>query len=466
GQLWDFWGAGPIGVALGAEYRKEMTEGLGRSSSLGTTYAQLNGGADFLPAEYDATEGFAEISVPLLRDSKFGEYAEISGSYRYSDFSTFGGSEVWGVNLVYRPIRDIAFKTSFNTSVRAPTLSETNAPLTQTFLSFTDPCATLNIQNTADQEKKANRIKNCAALAQQHGLSFNFTDPTAADAYKPVYSSSVPGNNGGNPYLQPEESESFTFSTVLQPRFLPNFAVVLDYYEITIDKVIASVTAQTAANNCVEGPSLNSSACATLTRSRVDIDGTPADDRFMLTDFIQSSINYAKRNVRGLDFTTTYRFDTEEMLGRNWGSFSHKLAGSWLIEQKNFNNIDNPADFTELSSTLYYPRVRMTSTLAWQTPHEPLRITWTADWQTAQDIVQARDFISNADQREAKYMDTENFMRNDISVRYQVRDDVTVTGTVQNVFDAEQARWLGASLYSNFDPFGRRFSVSVNYRPW
>lgn len=466
GQLWDFWGAGSIGVALGAEYRREYTEGLGRSSSLGTTYAQLNGGGYFLPASYETKEGFAEISIPLIRDSVLGEYAELSGSYRYSDFSTFGGSEVYGVNLVYRPIRDIAFKTSFNTSVRAPTLSETNAPLSQTFLQFTDPCATQNIQNLGDRTKAANRIKNCAALAAQYGLKFDFSDPTATDAYKPVYASSVPGNNGGNPFLKPEESESFTFSTVLQPRFIPNFSLVLDYYEIRIDNVIAAVTAQVAANNCVDGPGLNASACATLTRSKVDNPVTPADDKFLLVDFIQSSINYAKRNVRGLDFTTNYRFDTEEMLGRNWGRFSHMLNGSWLIEQKNFNNIDNPADYTELSSTLYYPRVRMTSTLAWQTPHEPLRVTWTADWQTAQDIVQMRDFVNNADQREARYANTENFVRNDLSARYQVRDNLAVTATVQNVFDAEQARWLGAAVYSNFDPFGRRYSISLNYRPW
>jgi outer membrane receptor protein involved in Fe transport len=466
GQLWDFWGAGRIGVALGAEYRKEYTEGLGRSRSLGTTYAQLNGGADFLPAEYDTKEVFAEISIPLMRDSFLGDYAELSASYRYSDFSTFGENDVYGVNLVYRPIPDIAFKTSFNTSTRAPTLSETNSPNTQTFLSFTDPCATLNIQNLADREKAENRKVNCAALAQQFGLTFNFEDPTAANAYRPEYGSSVAGNAGGNPFLKPEESESFTFSTVLQPRFIPNFSLVLDYYEITIDNVIAAVSAQTAANTCVEGPSLNSSACATLTRTGVNDPVTPRDDRFLLIDFIQSSINYAKRNVRGLDFTTNYSFDTEEMIGRNWGRFTHSLNGSWLIEQKNFNNVENPADFTELSSNLYYPRVRFSSTLTWQTPIEPLRISWVADWQTAQDIVRERDFVLNADQREVRYMDSENFVRNDFSVRYQLREDLTVTGTVQNAFDAEQARWLGGTLYSNFDPYGRRFSISLNYRPW
>ena len=466
GQLWDFWGAGPIGVALGAEYRKEYTEGTGRSRSLGTTYAQLNSGADFLPASYETKEAFAELSIPLMRDSFLGEYAELSGSYRYSDFSTFGGNDVYGVNLVYRPIRDIAFKTSFNTSVRAPTLSETNSPQTQTFLQFNDPCATVNIQNFADRTKAANRIVNCAALAQQLGLTFNFQDPTAANAYRPEYGSSVAGRNGGNPNLQPEESESFTFSTVLQPRFIPNFSLVLDYYEITIDKVIAAVSAQTAAENCVNGPSLNTSACQTLTRTGVNDPATPRDDRFLLVDFLQSSINYAKRNVRGLDFTSNYRFDTQDMLGRNWGVFQHSVNGSWLIEQKNFNNIENPNDFTELSSTLFYPRTRLTSTLTWQTPFEPLRVTWVADWQTAQDIVQRRDFVQNADSRPAEYLDTKNFMRNDFSVRYQVRDDLTLTGTVQNAFDSEQARWLGATLYSNFDPYGRRYSISLNYRPW
>jgi outer membrane receptor protein involved in Fe transport len=47
-----------------------------------------------------------------------------------------------------------------------------------------------------------------------------------------------------------------------------------------------------------------------------------------------------------------------------------------------------------------------------------------------------------------------------------VRDDVTLTAGVTNIFDAEQAEWLGGTLYSNFDPYGRRFNVGINFRPW
>ncbi len=463
GQLWDLWGAGNIGVAVGAEYRREETAAQGRDADTRGRWLLLNTGPDMPRVSYETKEAFAELSVPLFRDSWLGDFAELSGSYRYSDYSTFGGTEVYGVNLVYRPIADIAFKTSFNTSIRVPSLGETNQPATQTFLAFTDPCSAINIQNLPDRDAANNRIANCAALASQLGLTFNFSDPLAANAYRPVYVSSVPGRNAGNPLLKPEESNSFTFSTVIQPRFIPNFSLVLDYYEIQIDDVIAAVSAQIAANNCVSGPTLNLPACSTLTRSPADDPNTPSDDRFMLIDFLQTSINYAKRNVRGLDFSTRYSIDTEEVFGKGWGTLTHRLDGSWLIEQKNFNNIDNPGDFTELSSTISFPRVRLTSNLTWK-PTERLAITWTADFQTAQDIVTIRNFVQNADQRDVDFLSTGNFVRNDFSARYELRDDLTLRAGVTNAFDAEQARHMGGAISDNFDVYGRRFNVGLNYR--
>jgi hypothetical protein len=37
---------------------------------------------------------------------------------------------------------------------------------------------------------------------------------------------------------------------------------------------------------------------------------------------------------------------------------------------------------------------------------------------------------------------------------------------VVNAFDAEQPRYLGGSLLSNMDPYGTRFFVGLNYRPF
>jgi outer membrane receptor protein involved in Fe transport len=485
GQLWDFWGAGAIGVAVGAEWRKESTEGIGRSRDTGDRQLFLNTSPDQPLVSYETREAFAEVSLPLFRDSWLGQYAELSGSYRYSDYTTVGSTDVYGVNLVYRPISQIAFKSSFNTSVRVPTLVENFSPFSQTFANaFADPCTTAAINAAAlAADLRANRIANCTALAAAKGLTYDFAGTTLDpnDDYAPIYSSGVAGVNGGNPFLLPEESESFTFSTVFTPNFIPRFSLVLDYYEIEIKNVIAAVTAPTAAANCVNGPTLNSGACATIFRNVPGVAnpvtaadrseafkvGAPAGDP--IGGFIQGSINYAKRTVRGLDFTANYAMDLEEITGRNWGTLRSSLRGSWLIEQKQFNNIDNPADFTEFSSTLQqggsFPRVRFAHNLVWS-PNDLMSFTWVVDWQTAQDIVQPRNLVTNIDNRLADQANTGNFVRHDFGARFNVRDDLTLRVGVSNAFDARQRDILGATLYSNFDPYGRRVNVSLNYVPF
>lgn len=474
GLLWDVLGAGPLGYAVGYEYRKESAEGLGRSSSTNGRYLQLNTGGDFLPSEYDTNEGFAELSIPLLQDSPLGEFAELSGSYRYFDYSNAGSGDVYGINLVYRPIQDITFKTSYNTSFRAPGLSETNSPLNQTFAnSFVDPCDTRQITSSArTAEERTNRIANCTALAAARGLTYDFAGTTASttDDYLPTYSSGIAGVNGGNPELTPETSTSFTFSTVLQPRFIPNFSAVLDYYEIEIDDVIQSVSAQVLANQCVDGPTLNTFACGNIFRSNPNTGdvfdvfkvGAPSGDP--IGGFIAAPQNYAKREVSGLDFKLRYGIDTADTFGRDFGKLSVDVGGSYLITQKNFTDITNPAYYTESASYLYYPRVRFTTRVTWQ-PTDVLSMTWTTDWQSAQNITKLRDFVSggNTDSRPLDTLDTGNFARNDFAVRYQVREDLLLRAGVTNIFDKSQAPWLGSTLYSNFDPYGRRFYVGLAY---
>ncbi len=469
GNLWDFWGAGAIGVALGAEYRKETTEATGRDRDTDGRLLFMNTGPDFPEASYDSKEFFAELSVPLFRDTFLGEYAELSGSYRYSDYSTTGGSDVYGVNLVYRPIQDITFKTSYNTSIRVPDLGENFAPNSQTFANgIVDPCTTLNIAAVNDAETRNNRIRNCTALAAAQGLSFDFAGATATntDDFRPSYTSGIAGVSGGNPNLRPEESDSFTFSVALRPRFIPNFSLVLDYYEITIDDVIASVSADTAAANCVNGATLNTDACSTIFRNdptKPFAIGAPAGDP--IGGFIERSFNYASLKTRGLDFNARYRIDTEEMFGRDFGQLDYSLGGSWLITQQQYLNESDPSDYDELAGTLFYPRVRMTSSLTW-TPNEIWSVNWTADWQTAQNIVYPRDFVANMDSRQGDQLNTGNFVRNDFTVRYNVNDDLMLRAGVVNAFDAEQAPYLGTTLYSNFDPYGRRFFIGLNYKAW
>lgn len=477
GQLWDFWGAGPMGLAVGAEYRREQTQGIGRSADTAGRVLQLNTGADFLPAEYESKEWFAEMSLPLLRNSWMGEYAELSASYRAFDYTTAGDGDVYGVNLVYRPIRDITFKTSYNTSFRAPSLFEAFRPFSQTFVNgFVDPCHTgviANFQGENAAQVKANRIANCTQLAAAKGLSYDFASATIdqSDDYRPVYGAGIASVTGGNANLEPETSESFTFSTVIAPRMFPNLSLVLDYYEITVNDVVITPGGQFLADDCVDGAQLNAQTCGLVFRNNpVTQDpfdpfkvGAPAGDA--IGGFILGPINRSKLETRGLDFTLNYRLDTEEAFGRNFGRFSYSLGGLWLIDQKNFTDPADPAAFNDVTSNVFFPRVEFVSRLTWR-PNDVLAITWTADWMASQDLNKNRDLVAtgNLDNQPYEWNKTGNFVRNDFSVRYDVRDDLTLRATVTNAFDAEPPAFLPFS--STFDPYGRRFNIGLNYRPF
>ena len=457
---WDFWGAGPIGASIGYEYRKEITSGTGRDRDRAGRFLFLNAGPDFPEASYDTNDIFAEVSIPLLRDSVLGRSAEISGAYRFSDYSHVGKQDTYSAQFQWRPVDQFMFRATTATAIRVPNLAETHDPYSQTFANgFIDPCSATVINNLADRSIATNRIANCGALAKAAGLDLSFADPSAANAYLPNYGSgSVSGLAGGNRLLKPETSESFTVGGVWTPDFLlPNLQVVMDYYDIEISDAIDSVTAQDAANQCVNGDAVNTGACATQTRDATS---------FLVTSFVQGSLNYAALTAKGVDFTVSYRTDLPEFFGRNWGAFSHAIRGNWLIEQHDFVNIEDPTDADINEDTVGDPRVRFLSTMTWE-PTSTLAFTWAWDWQASQEIFDVDNMRSNPDlYATSKYLETGDFSQHDFSVRWAARDNLTIRAGVVNAFDAEPARWLGNTTSDNFDLFGRRFFLSFNYRPF
>jgi hypothetical protein len=113
---------------------------------------------------------------------------------------------------------------------------------------------------------------------------------------------------------------------VLRPRFIPNFSLVLDYYEITIDDVIAAVSADTAAANCVNGPSLNADACSTIFRNNPDIPfGIGARS---IRSAASSSVRSTTPRSRPAVWTSTPATAStlEEMFGRDFGRLDYSLA--------------------------------------------------------------------------------------------------------------------------------------------
>ena len=52
---------------------------------------------------------------------------------------------------------------------------------------------------------------------------------------------------GGNPKVAPEESESLTVGAVITPESVPGLTLTVDYFDITVEDGIGTVSAKTCS---------------------------------------------------------------------------------------------------------------------------------------------------------------------------------------------------------------------------
>jgi outer membrane receptor protein involved in Fe transport len=451
GDLWDFWGAGSIGFAAGLEYRSDSFGGYASPADRPDRVLLANVYSATPEQSYDSTEAFIELQIPLIRDLPFVQSLDVSGAYRYADYSLFGGQEVYSGQASWRVNPSLLFRATAGTSIRIPSLNELYRSPAQTFVTITDPCSRDVIDNTANATTRANRNANCAAL----GIPTNYFDPTPG--------ANTPGLNGPNPLLTPEESDSVTASIVLTPESWPNFEVVLDYYDIEITQAINSVNVVTLLALCVDQAALNTAACGQITRNPTTFD---------ITSFIQGFFNYAKQTAEGVDFSARYRQDLQELTGRDWGELNFSIRGSWNISRRSYTDALNPNFFFDLNDTQGYPTVRYLTQTTWS--KGPLGITWSMDFQPSIELQDKDILITNPDSRPSYLLETGDFVQHDFTATWDVTDRIRLRGGVVNAFNEEPS--IGALVgidpfgfsaggtVNQFDLYGRRFFVGVNAR--
>lgn len=321
-QLFELPG-GPISFAFGAEYRRERARYQDDDYvETGATNAVVIG--EFDPPTFEVKEAFAEVRIPLLKDMPFAYELSLNGAGRVSDYKGSVGT-VWTYNVggEYAPFADLRFRAGYGKAVRAPNVSETGFPAVPNFApGFADPCASANIANNP------NRTANCTA------------DLGALLTSIPNVGYSLPVISGSNPNLSPETSKSLTIGGVVQPSFLPGFSLSVDYYDITVNGVIVSLSAQAIANGCYDQPSLDNPLCAVFTRWRGpgNSPGGFAPGQILENSLVSAPVNFAKRVRRGIDVNMSYRkqFDNDVTLDTSV-IYVHGLQSS------NFENPSLPA---------------------------------------------------------------------------------------------------------------------------
>ena len=313
---------GPIGFALGAEYRREKL--IQRSDPLissGLTF--YNAIANFDAPSLKVKEAFGEIRIPILRNTPFFEELTVTAAGRVADYSGQTGTVfAWNAGAEWAPVRDLRFRGNYSKAVRAPSLLELYDPLGQNFAPAPqDPCSLNNIN-----QGSSTREANCRADGVPN--TFNYT-----------YVQSLEILSGGNVDLTEETSKSLTLGGVFQPRFIPGFALSVDYYDIQVDKVITAVSAQGILDACYDASDLNNQFCDLIQRAgpgggpNGEIQGRVLEGTLEVT-----SLNFAKLKVRGIDVEASYRHQIGSL-----GRLSGRLNYTLVLQNDSFLDPTDPA---------------------------------------------------------------------------------------------------------------------------
>lgn len=288
GTVFDNW-AGPVKMALGAEYRLQrlaitssvtdntfdisnLRVGLnGSTPSTGSLKWTKNVSVP-MRGENSVYEANLEIQVPLLRDLPLIQALSVNGASRSTQYSTSGWAQTWRLGVDWQIWDDLRFRGARSSDIRAPTLYDL----------FQSQSATIS------------------------GLSDFLTGS----------SGELLNNTGGNLNLVPEVARNTTAGLAYAPDWLSNFTASVDYYHIAINNAVAVVvgSAPQTQQICIASGGA-SPLCALLVRPYPITNTTPANYPTLNYNAKQNlALNYAE----GIDMAINYTADLTEM-NANWG---------------------------------------------------------------------------------------------------------------------------------------------------
>jgi outer membrane receptor protein involved in Fe transport len=304
-------GAGGIGVALGAEWRKEAGQVDPDQFLASGNVAGFNPG---LPTggSYNVREFFAETRIPLLRDS-FIHRLELNGAARYSHYSNAVGNVfTWAAGGELAPVPDITFRGQYQKAIRGPSVSELFLGDTVNFPGNADSCGTA----AALSDPALNAI--CVAQFNAAGASVALIGNPAIQDPNNVNPVSF---LGGNRNLHEESAKTWTVGAVLQPRFLPRFTATVDYFHIDVADTISQlgIGVESIGEACFTQHI--QSFCDLIARNSLG----------QIESFTDLATNAGALKLRGLDVSAGYNLPLGPIIGPT-SRLSFSFSGGYLFK--------------------------------------------------------------------------------------------------------------------------------------
>ncbi|MDG6077977.1 TonB-dependent receptor [Erythrobacter litoralis] len=453
----------PVGFALGGEYRKVSAnytpdEFLSSGDVQGFNAGQPTGGS------YDVKELFGELNVPI----EFGSARlELNGAARYSDYSldAVGGVFTYAGGVQFAPIPDVVFRGQYQRAIRAPNIAELYQGLAVNFPSALDPCA--------DEDINASTAAFCIlAGVPEANIGEGAQGPGDLQPDTQIQS-----QLGGNPALQEETSESFTFGVVLQPSFVRGLTITADYFDVKIEDAISTLALQTALDLCfIQAQDLNSPLCANFIGIRDETTG--AFNRINPPQ--QIGANIAEIGVSGIDLEVSYDSSLPFSFFTDTGEQRVNLSflGTWT-ESSTFSPVQGGDQTFECSGFFAGNCGQPTPEFKWVSRASFIDgpVTSSLRWRHL-------DGVDGEGIRAAERISSYDLL--DVTFSFRAADALTLTVGVNNVFDTlpdtprfdaagnvinnvnnllqGDAQEQANTYPSTYDVLGRDFFVSAAFR--
>jgi iron complex outermembrane receptor protein len=290
--------AGPLGVALGGEYRHEdlkLVEGVTNFVGTGPV-ANIEVGRGIQAA-------YAEMSLPVVSPAMKvpGIYSiDLDGAGRYEKYAGTVSDTTPKVSFIYRPVLDVALRGTYSKAFVAPNEVETHGPST-----------------------------------------YGYTSPVDLGAGYLEQSNAV---NTSSPSLGPARADTWSGGIVISPHKVPGLTLTGDFFHVEEQGIIGEsvnpLTVLLEGNffgsaspynkllhyGSASGPNLTSSRPGQITGNALDY--------FVVTSLGNST------NLResGVDFSLNYDHD----FGPKFGGMTLGLNGTYYLQYKETQSAGGP----------------------------------------------------------------------------------------------------------------------------
>ncbi len=319
GELFKLPG-GPVGVALGADVRKDaINDTPGAITRAGNAWGASTSG--ITAGDSMTYELYGELNVPILKDVPFFHELSLSAAGRVTNVKSTRASDgfsdsdkgnwTYKVGGNWAPTEWFRFRGSYGTSFRSPALfeqflaNETSFPRSVDI----DPCANYNT-GLANGSITQREHDNCVAAGIPS--TYNGSGVTATAA-----------SSGGIGVLGPETSKAIVVGGILTPKFSlfgqsTRVNIAVDYFSIEVNGEVSQLGPRNVIFGCYNSLNYPSDPlCSLFTRGQT---GAP----YNIATVQDKYVNIASQKNRGVDVTVNVR----QELG-SWGALSVTGDMTW-----------------------------------------------------------------------------------------------------------------------------------------